>query len=190
MSLSVRGNDQNQRERRGPPSQKTLELRSAKQQESNKKAARHGYETLFPSQQTSQSASNIQQNVFASAADTIQNNIGEIPIPPSIQKSSSSTSFIPERIDIPQHHEITADFMEDDGEYPICEDGIMQKYLVAVQNHLQEEIANLKPHKLLDILKKNDWWLRSIHSSDICAILGTPKLSEEPSYIRDIFVSL
>ena len=80
--------------------------------------------------------------------------------------------------------------MEDGGEYFIYEDGIMHKYLLAVQNHLQEEIANLKQHKLLDILKRNDWWLWSIHSSDICAILGTPELSEEPSCIRDIFVWL
>ena len=139
---------------------------------------------------------NIPQNilgvvVFVSAADTdtIQNNIGEIPIP-SIPISSSATSFIPERLDIPQHPEIAAEFMEDGGEYPICGDGIMHKYLLAVQNHLQEEIANLKQHKLLDILQRNDWWLRSIHSSDICAILDTPKLSEEPSFIRDLFVWL
>lgn len=148
---------------------------------------------MFQSQQ-SRFESNIPQNVlgavvFASAADTIQNNIGEIPIP-SIQISSSATSFIPERLDIPKHPEISAEFMEDGGEYFIYEDGIMHKYLLAVQNHLQEEIANLKQHKLLDILKRNDWWLWSIHSSDICAILGTPELSEEPSCIRDIFVWL
>ena len=114
----------------------------------------------------------------------IQNNIGEIPIP-SIEISSSSTIFIPERLDVPQHPETA----EDDGdEPPICEDGIMHKYLVAVQIRLQEEMVNLTQHKLLDILKRNDWWLRSIHSSDICAILGTPQLCDESSYIRDICV--
>ena len=69
----MRGKDQNQRKPRGPPTNKSKEIRSNSVIESNKKADRKGYQTLFPSQQTSQFASNITQNVaVASVAGMIQ----------------------------------------------------------------------------------------------------------------------
>ena len=89
MSLNVRGKDHNPRESRGPPSKKAKDTRSNNLIKSNKKSAVEGHRNLFQTQQLSQFESKIPQNVlgavvFASAAGTIQNNIGEIPIP-SIQ---------------------------------------------------------------------------------------------------------
>jgi hypothetical protein len=71
-------------------------------------------------------------------------------------------------------------------------ESVMGEYLSAVfrrvQHELHKDFSALGERWLLNMLRDNDWWLRSSRAMDICQKLGVIK--NEPAYYRDIKVWL
>lgn len=77
----------------------------------------------------------------------------------------------------------------DSDDPPVEGNGVMQEYLKAVKERLQIELSgNELDAWLMDILKKNDWWLRTSYASKIRKKLCLP--NHYDAYYRDIFVWL
>jgi len=77
----------------------------------------------------------------------------------------------------------------DSDDPPVEGNGVMQEYIKAVKERLQIELGGNELDKwLLDILKKNDWWIRTSYVSKIRKKLHLP--NHYDAYYRDIFVWL
>ena len=77
----------------------------------------------------------------------------------------------------------------DSDDPPVEGNSVMQEYLKAVKERLQIELSGEELDTwLLDILKKNDWWIRTSYVSKIRKKLCLP--NHYDAYYRDIFVWL
>jgi len=77
----------------------------------------------------------------------------------------------------------------DSDDPPVEGNSVMQEYLKAVKERLQIELGgNELDAWLLDILKKNDWWIRTSYVSKIRKKLHLP--NHYDAYYRDVFVWL
>ena len=185
-----RTGDQEKRKQRGSPTLETKEKRAKSKNDRSRSASAAGFNSLF--QQRSSPKINGIGDSGITASDS---NISTASATTSSASSSTSSSQRPsrcERRDASHQPDIIAEHEDDDqliDEHTL--DSVMNRYIRAVQLHVEDEISNpTKPRILLDILKENDWWLRSIHGRKICVAIGFPELFDEPSYIRDIYIWL
>ena len=168
-----RGPDQDKRKKRGEASALTKETRARDKNAKVAKKSADGYQALFRAQ-TAPASAPAQTEVVASA--------------PS--ESSAPITECEQRRDAPLPPDIVAELDDDEQlEEENLRDGVMQRFLRAVQDRLKEETKNETANSLIDLLKENDWWLRAVHYRKVCKIIGQ-SVPCEPSYLRDIYVWL
>lgn len=136
------------------------------------------------------------RNLLSKTSDIIQqeNKLVEIENDSGHESSPTTRSMhSATRLDV-QPPDIIASFSDDSQLVNIDiknNDGVMNIYLKTIHRRLQEETKNKVSHNLIQLLKENDWWLRSVHAPKVIKICGAPdELYDEPSYIRDIYVWL